>query len=209
MTTRRTGTTRITVRPLSPGSNRWPAANRLVSGPGGYTAHAASGREPPRSGPPRWAGWPNPRWPASLARGCLYPEHPGSDDQSSRGDLRNCCLRNTSRFALVHWSKAGLFSLLGSAASSVRLSLASNVTQQNDKRMSNLLTSRHRTPVNHRSDQRIAPAETLNRKAGEASRALESSKALAERRRWQCRVVPQPAGHWRQRGSSLPWPTSQ
>jgi hypothetical protein len=88
MTTRRTGTTRITVRPLSPGSNPWPAANRLVSGPGGYTAQAASGREPPRSGPSRWACWPIPRGPASLARGCLHPEHPGSDDQSSRGDLR-------------------------------------------------------------------------------------------------------------------------
>ena len=74
--TRRTGTTRITritVRPLSPGSNPWPAADRLVSGPAGYPAHAASGREPPRSGPSRRAGWPKPCLPASLARGCLHP----------------------------------------------------------------------------------------------------------------------------------------
>jgi hypothetical protein len=55
-----------------------------------------------------------------------------------------------------------------------------------------------------RSDQRIAPAETLNRKAGEASRPAESSKAVAERRRWRCRVVPQPAGHWRSEGVRCP-----
>src|SRR5829696_5778280 len=86
--TRRIPTTRITVRRSSPSSNRLPTADRLLSGPAGYTAHAASGREPPRSGPSRRAGWPKPRWPASLARGCLHPEHSGKRRPSSGGDLQ-------------------------------------------------------------------------------------------------------------------------
>jgi hypothetical protein len=44
MATTRLRTSRITVRPTSPGSNRSPA-RQIVSGPGGYPAHAASGRD--------------------------------------------------------------------------------------------------------------------------------------------------------------------
>ena len=71
--------------------------------------------EPPRSGPSRWAGWPNPRWPASLARGCPTPSTQGSDDQSSGGEVLNCWLRNRVASHSSSMCQLGLLSLLGPA----------------------------------------------------------------------------------------------
>jgi hypothetical protein len=55
---------------------RWCQPGGLGSGPEAIPEGGSLGQGPLRSGPSWRAGRPKPRLPASLARGCLHPEHP-------------------------------------------------------------------------------------------------------------------------------------
>ena len=142
--------------------------DRLLSGPGGYPAHAASGREPPRSGPSRRAGWPKPRWPASLARGCLHPEHSGKRRPILWWRGSELLSSESSRFALVQHVPAWPVVAVRSAASSLECGPTSGVTAGNGCETAHVKTpdrGQLSGPIG-----RLQLAETLNRKAGEISR---------------------------------------